>query len=487
MKKARILFLASVATLAFGLGANAQEVNAEGAKSMLKSLTGLMPQKVIDTGFITVDPQGQAYKVKVDFGKLAAGLAPHDMDFSLTGLFDMMVSPAGADGLYTVKRDASELALTGKWNKGEAKGDFNYVLKDFTLDGQWDPAIPYFRSAVSHSTGGTMTIKDELQDIDASFGPMDQTISGTVNADGSADILGKATMDGIRETVRTKDQPAFVMRFGKLDMDAAIKGTRTREIGAIVDFLVAHNGEGPMKPEDQKALLDIVNKAMPVFSSLDETVLARDVSFTAQDVEVAFADASYNFGMKGLADNSDIHLGLAFNKPVIKGIPQAEPFADLVPQTMSLKVSVPGLNFTSALDYFLKNGDFSKKDPLNKEQGDEMGRVFLGGNGKMDLAVPEFTATSPLYNISVTGHMATDVQAVPVTATAEFDITAKDLDKTIKGIQDLAVKVPDLNTASFGLMMAKGMAKTDADGTAHWKIEVDENSVVKINGQVMPH
>lgn len=486
MKKARILFLAGVASLAFGYGALAQEVNAEGARSMLKSLTGLMPQKAIDTGFLTVDPEGQAYKVKMDFGKLVAGFAPHDIDFSLTGLFDMMVSPAGADGLYAVKRDPSELTLAGKWHKGEEKGDFNYVLKDFSLDGQWDPAIPYFRTAVSHSTGGTMTIRDQMQDVDASFGPMDQTLSSTPNPDGSVDILGKATLDGMRETIRTKDQPEFVMRFGSLDVDAAIKGTRTREIAAIVNFAVAHANDGTLKPEDQKALVELANKALPVFATLEETILAKNVMFSSKDVEVKFADLSYNFGMKGFSDNSDFHFGFRANKPEIKGVPEAAPFLDLVPQSVSLKLAVPGLNFSSALDYFAKNGDFTKKDPLTEVQGEEIGKILLGG-GNINLSVPEFTASSPLYNISVTGHMATDVLSESVKATAEFDITAKDIDKTIKGIQDLAVKVPDLNSASFGLMMAKGMAKTDADGTAHWKIEVDENSVVKINGQVMPH
>lgn len=486
MKKARTLFLAGVAALAFGYGAQAEDVNAEGAKSLLKSLTGLLPKKAMDTGFVSVDPEGAAYKVKVDFGKLAAGLAPHDVDFSMTGLFDMLVSPVGADGLYAVKRNPSDLTFTGKWNKGEEKGDFNYVLNNFTMDGQWDPAIPYFRSAVSHSTGGTMTMKDQLQDVDASFGPMDQTLASTVNADGSVDIGGRAKLDGMRETVRAKDQPEFVMRFGTLDIDAAFKGVRTREIGAIVDFAIAHANDETLKPEDQKALVELANKALPVFASLEETILAKDVSFAGEGVDVSFGDASYSIGMKGFSDNSDFHLGFGLNKPVIKGIPQAEPFMDLVPQSMSLKLAVPGLNFTSALDYFLKNGDFTKKDPLTKEQGDALSKVLLS-SGKLDLSVPEFTASSPLYNISVTGHMATDVHAVPVTATAEFDITAKDIDKTIKGIQDLATKVPDLNTASFGLMMAKGMAKTDADGTAHWKVEVDENSVVKINGQVMPH
>lgn len=486
MKKARSLFLASAATLAFAYGACAQEVNAEGAKSMLKSLTALVPQKALDTGFITVDPDGATYKVKMDFGKLAAGLAPHDVDFSMTGLFDMLVSPAGADGLYAVKRDASDLSFSGKWNKGEEKGDFEYVLKNFTIDGQWDPTIPYFRTAVSHSTGGTMRIKDQLQDVDASFGPMDQTLTGTLNADGSADIIGKATMDGIRETIRAKDQPEFVMRFGKLDMDAAIKGVRNREIASIVNFVVLHANDEKLKPEDQKALVELAKKALPVFGSLEETIIARDVTFSGQGVEVGFADASYSLGMKGLTENSDFHIGFGFNKPVLKGIPQAEPFVDLVPQSMTFKMEVPDLNFTAALDYFLKNGDFKKENPLTSEQGDELGKLFLN-DGKMDISVPEFTAVSPLYNISMTGHMASDVISQPVKATAEFDIIAKDLDKTIKGIQDLAAKVPDLNSASFGLMMAKGMAKTDPDGTAHWKIEVDENNVVKINGQPLPY
>jgi hypothetical protein len=65
----------------------------------------------------------------------------------------------------------------------------------------------------------------------------------------------------------------------------------------------------------------------------------------------------------------------------------------------------------------------------------------------------------------------------------EATILARDLDKTIAGVQELAKTDPDLNQVSFGIMMVKGFAKTDADGRSRWDISISRDGSVAINGQ----
>ncbi|MGO7565644.1 hypothetical protein ACC754_42765, partial [Rhizobium johnstonii] len=43
----------------------------------------------------------------------------------------------------------------------------------------------------------------------------------------------------------------------------------------------------------------------------------------------------------------------------------------------------------------------------------------------------------------------------------------------------------DLNQVSFGIMMVKGFAKTDADGRSRWDISVSRDGAIAVNGQVV--
>ena len=67
----------------------------------------------------------------------------------------------------------------------------------------------------------------------------------------------------------------------------------------------------------------------------------------------------------------------------------------------------------------------------------------------------------------------------------DVTIKAKDLDKTIKYLQDNAQKVPEFGQASFMVLMMKGFGKADADGTTVWNVKLDETGKVTINGQEM--
>ena len=67
----------------------------------------------------------------------------------------------------------------------------------------------------------------------------------------------------------------------------------------------------------------------------------------------------------------------------------------------------------------------------------------------------------------------------------QASILARDLDKTIASIQELAKTDPDLNQVSFGIMMVKGFAKTDPDGRSRWDISISRDGAIAVNGQVV--
>lgn len=478
----RPLLLSTVAVLGLNTAAPAAETTPEGAEAIVRSLTGLLPEAVSKTGFITALPEGDHYALRIDIGKAIALFKPEKGKFSFESLYDLKVYPAGGpDGLIRVARDAAPLTVTGNWEIGEEKGDISYLIKDFVLDGQFDPAISYFRSATGHSTGGSMNSFDGKLRSDARFGPTDFSMTAQKTASGSLDFASNSTISGFSQSVTGPDAPAMNFTISKMDMDARITGLKLKEIIALASYVQAHMDEKTMPPATRRGAADLLGKALPLFDGFAEEIRLNGLSIGNSGMGVKFASAAYRLGTTGVKDDGEVQIGLSASGPEITGIPQVMVYGGLIPKTMTMTVSINGLNLATMANGFIENAEKNLDDPIFAE----IGKSVLK-NGRMNIDVSEFAATSPLYNITVKGRVETQVDVEPPKATAVFDVTARDLDGTIKGIQELAQSVPDLNTASFGLMMAKGMAKNNPDGTSVWKVEVADDGKVKINGQALP-
>ncbi|MBB4063406.1 hypothetical protein [Gellertiella hungarica] len=485
--KYRSFLLGTVAALSLSTAAVAAGPTPEGAAAIVKSLTGFLPDNVIKTGFIAAIPEGDHYRLSVDLGKLAGLLKPEKGQFDLSALYEMQIfPPAGDEGLMAVKRESGPLSINAKWSVGDQKGDVSYLIKDLVFNGDFDPAISYFRSGMGHASGGSITSYDGKQNLTASFGPSDYTMSGARNGQGSVDLVSSARISELAETISGPEMPLTTLTMGNIGIDGKVTGIKIQEISALLNFVLAHADEKTLTPEQRRSLADLVRKAMPLMTAFTEEVRVDNLAVTTSGITGRVDNLTYHLGMAGLTDDSELHFGMSLKNPQLIGLPQVVAYGDLIPKDISMTMSLGGLNFETVINSILDQADYDAKEPLTEAQWDAIGKAFLK-DGRLKVELPEFQATSPLYSISVKGHVSAETQAEPAKANAEFDVTARDLDKTIAGIQSLAQSVPDLNTASFGLMMAKGMAKNDPDGTSRWKIEVAEDGQVKINGQVMPH
>nr|WP_316655210.1 hypothetical protein [uncultured Gellertiella sp.] len=483
----RIFSLGLMAATCLAGPAFSADTTADAAAALLKSMTSWMPEKLAASGALAVTPEGDHFRVRADFSRLDAALAPLKIDLALKGVIDYMVyPPSGAEGLMAVKREAAPIDITGNWGKGAEKGNISYKVDGAAYDGQFDPAIPYFRSVTAHSAGQHIVINNGPQKTDVTAGRSDQSQSSNRNADRSLDFSGTGSVANLVETVSGPGPVAVALTMDKFGYDVSMKGLKAAELVAIYDFAAQHWNDKALVAKDTLALAGLVGKALPVMTGVEEKIDINGFAVSGPGFGVKLAKLSYGVGTSGFTDNAEAHFGLGFSDPDISGVPQMVAYGDLVPKEFTMNMSVPGLNFATLFNSFMKQADFSKAEPLTREQSEALGRLFVK-DGHVNIAVPVLTARNPLYDISVTGQFSVNTVDQPTRASADFDITARNLDTTIKGIQQLGQTIPQLNSAAFGLMMANGMAKKDADGASHWKIEVSEDGVTKVNGQVMPH
>ncbi|WP_200933900.1 hypothetical protein [Rhizobium sp. Leaf306] len=157
-----------------------------------------------------------------------------------------------------------------------------------------------------------------------------------------------------------------------------------------------------------------------------------------------------------------------------------EGYTAFLPQALDIQFGVPGMDFAALGDEFMKT-DFTTSTGDSRMAGQqEAAKLFPGGILKVDF--PKVSAESSVYNIEVSGEMEGRVDTQK-DYRVNASIVARDYDKTIAAVQELAKSNPDLNNASFGLMMIKGFAKADPDGAQRWDVAVASDGSVSVNGQ----
>jgi hypothetical protein len=158
-----------------------------------------------------------------------------------------------------------------------------------------------------------------------------------------------------------------------------------------------------------------------------------------------------------------------------------EDYVAFIPDAADIQLQVPNLNFSALMDV-LQQTDF--KVPDNNTAMDVKLQQAMFPDGTMTINFPKISAVSGLYDVEASGSMRGSLNEKD-RVSMKMTVLARDLDKTIAAVQEAAKTKTDLAQLSFGLMMAKGFAKTDADGRSRWEIDLSDDGGVKVNGQVI--
>lgn len=189
----------------------------------------------------------------------------------------------------------------------------------------------------------------------------------------------------------------------------------------------------------------------------------------------------YFFKVAGPANAMSADFGLNAEKLTLATGLVPEDYIAFIPDAADFQVQVPNLNF-SALMETLQQTDFNKLD--NETALDEKLQQAMFPDGTVTINFPKISAVSGLYDVEASGSMRGWLNEKD-RVSMKMTVLARDLDKTIAAVQEFAKTKPDLSQLSFGLMMAKGFAKTDADGRSRWEINLSDDGGVTVNGQVM--
>jgi hypothetical protein len=122
--------------------------------------------------------------------------------------------------------------------------------------------------------------------------------------------------------------------------------------------------------------------------------------------------------------------------------------------------------------------DLSKDPPISPDMNPVLAAAAMP-SGTFTLAIPATTITAPAYSITVTGGMEMTMLGPKG---GKLDVKMKGLDAVMSKMQEAAQTDPQAAQAIAGIVAAKGMAKTEADGTSSWTIVYTPEGKVTVNG-----
>ncbi len=474
--------LTATAVVLLGLVSTSQavEINQKGAKEIEANLSRLLPKDAAK-GFVTVNPAGTRYEIVYDFAALLKKADPKN--FSVKGLnpWSIFATPEES-GLWTIEGNNS-LDVTGTFKApGQPNTEFTYVIDSLISNGVFDPAISYLKSGDFSSKALRFSSKTEKEEVSVETGSSTYKMtSSDGEMQGRTNFAGSGTMNGFVEKISGKDVPPVEIRADTVDFAAAVNGVSVNDFREILAFVLEHADEKKLKRAESEKLKELLRKSFPLMSSLNETVTLNKVNVSSVAGSGGADSVDYTIGMSGPSDAMRFDVGMAAKQISFNSALLPEMYAPFVPEEVDMQFAFPELNIAAVGDELMKV-DFTD-DKKSKAESDKAFEKLLT-NGEFVVAFPKISARSSVYDAEISG----EVRGIPESTTAyslNASIVARDFDKTIAAIQELAKSNPDLNQVSFGLMMVKGFGKTDPDGRQRWDVNVARDGSITVNGQVI--
>lgn len=468
----------ALVTLGLLLGASSPALSAatpEGAQKLttfFQSYLGQVP------GVVSVTPQGDSYAAKIDLAPLFAKVKDPTVSLSLSPLEWTITEQGG--GKWKVDQNQSLAFSFGVKGQGKTKGAIASVVST----GIFDEALGGFSTASAElkTIAADQTVTDEdpptvvTYAIDAMT--MQTTMQGTPE---SADATSSYGFTGMKQTIKVaaaadNSTPAMdlVVTSPSGKQDGAVKGLRLRAISDLATWLVAHQDKDAFIAA-QAEFKDRLRAALPLFTSLSGSSSLDDVTIASPFGQFAVKQFGFGAEMNGVVADGRLRETFSFAGLQIPASLLPPWAAGLVPQNFTIDVGAADFDLAAPAALILDKLDLSKPEPLPKDLDQPLLQALLP-KGSVTITLGPSELLASLYDLKAQGSMTAGPAAMPA---GQALVTMKGLDETMAALQ---AGPPDIQQMAPALLLAKGLGKTETDGSLSWKIESTAAGAITVNG-----
>jgi hypothetical protein len=450
----------------------AQKLTALFEKYVGKSAAGAPPS-------FTLTPEDGHYTLAVDLAALTAPMKASGFSYDPATLTFALTEQS--DGLWRYDRAAIP-ALSFHMKDG---GSGSVHFADYKSSGLFDPALGWYKTIEANSGTVQIQVKAPGVDENISVGGGSATGTGMALADGAvatavhedlADLSGAFAITPGGANPKPDAKPIKVaFKSDKMSVDIALDGLKAHPLLDLWAFAAAH----PSRPElaaNEAALKDLLRAALPASFKLAESFALQSLSIeTAQGVFTA-AGGKGGIGASGSgAENSfDEHFaidGLALPTGLVPPM-----FAALTPTAAEIGFKVSGFDLNAGATEAISDMHLAGDGPVISADDRPKVEAKFKGAGPIVIDIAPSHILAPQLDLSYEGHIVWS-GAKP---TGTVTVHARNFDKTVAAIKALGpMATPQM---LGGLTMAKGLAKTESDGTLTWVGALTADGAMSVNG-----
>ncbi|HKN29416.1 MAG TPA: hypothetical protein VJY34_16640 [Roseiarcus sp.] len=422
--------------------------------------------------FVTVKSGGEDYLVSADLGalnvllKAVGAAASYEPATLLYKLFEQ------DDGMWRLVQDSIPKIISHAGQTTSAIEIDNYKQTLVV-----DPALAWWVGGSASADKGVLALHSPKADETFDFGAVSGNYATTVNPDRTVSTSIKDEIDDIafKITGAAKDGDP-VNASGRLDKAAlhiGADGLKTRKAFDLASLLSAHRDDLAEHEAELKGLL--TEFAAPGLRLAEGGEISK-LMVSSPYGAIALAALKLAIGVANAGPKSAIEATLAaegLSLPVALAPPGA---AALTPSKIDLTATLKGIDIAAGAHEAIADLRLGGPGPaLSDEDSAKLAQAFLSA-GPLELDLAPSHVVAPAIDADLQGAMRWEVGK----PSGEMTIRIRGFDKTMAAVKALG---PDVAVKSLpGLAMAKGLAKTERDGSLSWLVELGPDRSIKVNG-----
>jgi hypothetical protein len=482
----RSALLSGAALCAMTLTASASDLPAtpEGAAALTQLYKTYIGADPAQSG-LSISSEKSDYLVTFDLATLYAPLAKAGVKFDAAKIALKLF--AQDDGAWRVERgDMPTIVWHARQNN--ITSDNAMALSGLNSSVVYDPAIGGARSGEFSADKVSLAMHQPNLDQNIDAGGLKGNIVGKAGPDGTYAATLHETIDSIgfafaadpkiaepRKIAEAK--PVMVLgKTGAGAVDVQLDGWKTQPLLDLKAFTVAHPTPADLaaNADALKALLTPIAVSQP---SIAEKFASSAISIDGPQGKIGIGKATGAIGVSVKGPASEFEERIAVTGLELPAGMAPAMFRDLIPTAFDVGVKLTGFDLNAAAQEAVADMRVGGDGPLLDKDGNDKVTAKLLGAGPLLIEIPPSTLVAPQINIAFDGVVQYRKGSKP---TGKFTVHMRDFDKTVSALKGLGPDAEQKYVPMFA--MAKGLAKTEADGALSWVGELGSDGSMKVNG-----
>ena len=465
--------LAAAALWAFPVLAADRPATPEGADALRSLIARYLPAaQAGESPLITVTPEGAHYLISADLSALNALLKETGASYEPATIVYQAVEQD--DGHWRLTLDSLPRIV---FHSERANGSVE--LMNFRSTALIDPSIAWLLGGSANIDKGALHIQTPKVEQWIDFGAVQENVTTTVGGDGSVSTQVKEDISDIvfkANGVGRNDAPVSVSgRADKALIDVGVDGFRSRRAFDLWGLLASHPGRADLAAHEGELKGMLKDLAAPGLK-FSEGIEAQKMLVASTIGAVTLSGAKYQLGAANAGPQSAISLDVSaegLSLPAGLFPPEA---GDLTPSKIDVAATLKGIDLAAAANAWIDALNLKGDGEVMTEQDADKVEAALLSAGPIRIEIAPSHLVAPAVDADFSGVVRLDHGKPNVAITVHM----RGFDKTMAAVKALG---PDVAAKVMPpLALAKGLGKSESDGSLSWLVELTPDRSMMVNG-----